>query len=160
MSSSPIASALSPFLKILLDTNVITETRRKTPDPQVQRWFEHQRSSNLYLSSFTISEIVFGGERHQFEHVRQSITNWLEGTILPTFTGRIVGFDLEAALIYGRWAERAHVEGRTLSRTDAQIAAIAFTHGMVIATRNTEDFKHLPVQLLNPWEADSSSRSG
>lgn len=152
MSSAATVSAVSPFARILLDTNVISETRRKTPDPQVQRWFSQHRSSNLYLSSFTISEIAFGGESHPSEHVRQDIANWLSGTILPKFTGRIVGLDLEAALIYGRWAGSAHLEGTTLSRTDAQIAAIAFTHGMLIATRNIDDFKRLPVQLVNPWE--------
>lgn len=152
MSDAAIVSTISPFAKILLDTNVISETRRKTPDPQVQRWFSQHRSSNLFLSSFTISEIAFGAKSHQFEHVRQDIANWLEGTILPKFTDRIVGFDLEAALIYGRWAGSARREGTTLPRTDAQIAAIAFTHGMLIATRNTEDFKRLPVQLVNPWE--------
>ena len=144
---------VSPFLRILLDTNVISETRRKTPDPQVQHWFQQQRRSNLYLSTFTISEIVFGGESHQHDHVRQEVRNWLEGTILPSFSGRVIAFDLEAALIYGRWAGSARVNGTTLSRTDAQIAAVAFAHGMVIATRNVEDFKRLPVQLVNPWEA-------
>lgn len=154
MSNAASVSAVSPFAKILLDTNVISETRRRTPDPQVQRWFEQHRSSNLYLSSFTISEIAFGAESHQFEHVRQDIAHWLSGTILPKFTGRIVGFDLEAALIYGRWAGSARREGTTLSRTDAQIAAIAFAHGMVVATRNTEDFKRLPVQLVNPFKLE------
>ena len=147
------AKLVSPFLKILLDTNVISETRRKTPDPQVQHWFQQQRRTNLYLSTFTISEIVFGGESHQHDHVRQEVRNWLEGTILPSFDGRILAFDLEAASIYGRWAGRARLEGTTLSRTDAQIAAVAFAHGMVIATRNVEDFKRLPVQLVNPWKA-------
>ena len=149
MSSS---ATVSPFAKILLDTNVISETRRKTPDPRVQHWFSQHRSSNLYLSAFTISEIIAGAESHQHDHVRQDITNWLEGTILPNFTARIIGFDLEAALVYGRWAGRARAQGTTLSRTDAQIAAIAFTHGMVMATRNTEDFKRLPLQLVNPWQ--------
>ena len=152
MSHSETPITVSPFARILLDTNVISETRRKTPDAQVQRWFEQQRSANLFLSSFTISEIVFGGESHQQTHVRQEITDWLEGTILPNFAGRILSFDLEAALIYGRWAGRARIQGTTLSRTDAQIAAIALAHGMVIATRNTEDFKRLPIRLVNPWE--------
>ena len=149
--------AVSPFAKILLDTNVISETRRKTPDVHVQRWFEQHRSSNLFLSSFTISEIVSGSQSHQQFHVRQDISDWLEGTILPNFAGRILSFDVAAALIYGRWAGQARLQGATLSRTDAQIVAIALTHGMVIATRNTADFKSLPVQLVNPWEDKSGA---
>jgi toxin FitB len=152
MSDAATGGSITPFVKILLDTNVISETRRKAPHAQVQRWFEQQRSSSLYLSTFTIGEIIFGAESHQQAHVRQDIADWLSGTILPSFSGRIVGFDLEAALIYGRWAGRASMQGTTLSRTDAQIAAVAFVHGMVIATRNAKDFKRLPVRLVNPWE--------
>jgi toxin FitB len=142
---------MSKHSRVLLDTNVISETRRKKPDQAVADWFAAQRVTNLYLSSFTIAEIAFGIETHQQPEMAEHIRAWLEGTILPRFAGRILPFDTEAGLIYGRWVGQAQRLGKTVPATDAQIAAIAYTHGLSIVTRNVEDFQSLPVTIINPW---------
>jgi predicted nucleic acid-binding protein len=37
---------------------------------------------------------------------------------------------------------------------DCAIAAIAKTHGFIVATRNVRDFPGTGVELLNPWTSN------
>ena len=139
------------MIRYLLDTNTISELARKRPDANVQTWFVRQKTKQLYLSSFTVAEIEMGIAQHPDASKAERLRNWLEGSILPNFSQRILGFDLAAARVYGRWAGLARKTGRSLPVVDSQIAAIAFVHGLVVVTRNTEDFKHVPVTVVNPW---------
>ncbi len=135
----------------LLDTNTISELQRKKPDPNVRDWFYSQPIGQLYLSSFTIAEIEIGIHQQRDSEKAQSFRVWLETDLLVKFESRILAFDTATARIYGRWAGESRKKGNPLTTTDTQIAAIAYVHGLVIATRNTSDFASLPVRLINPW---------
>ncbi len=41
--------------------------------------------------------------------------------------------------------------GRPIGSFDAQIAAIAHSQGMALATRNVPDFDGIGVTLIDPW---------
>jgi predicted nucleic acid-binding protein len=41
--------------------------------------------------------------------------------------------------------------GRPISGLDAQIAAVCAQHAATLATRNTDDFDGLRLNLINPW---------
>ena len=71
---------------------------------------------------------------------------WLNGTVLPNFEGRILSFDAAAAI---RCAP-LHVPDRKPDR-DAMIAAKALVHNFTVVTRNVKDFATMGVKLLNPW---------
>lgn len=135
-------------MSYLIDTNVLSELRRKSPDPGVVAWFSQRPPATLYLSVLTLGEIRKGIEGVDDEGRRQSLIDWLE-TDLPTFfTGRILGVD---GAVADRWGRLAAAAGRPLSAIDSLLAATALEHDLVLVTRNTKDFSGLPVQIFNPW---------
>jgi toxin FitB len=139
------------MIEFLLDTNTISELQKKVPDANVANWFFSQPINQLYLSSFTIAEIEMGIHQQRDFEKAEKYQTWLETTVLVKFTNRILPFDTSAARVYGRWAGENRKNGTPLTVIDTQIAAIAYVHGLVVATRNTDDFKSLPIRLVNPW---------
>ena len=73
--------------------------------------------------------------------------------MLSLFQGRVLGFDHEAALAFGRIAAKAQAAGNPIDFADCAIAAIATTHRFILATRNGRDFKGTGVELLDPWSS-------
>ena len=135
-------------MSYLIDTHVLSELRRKSPDPGVLGWFSVRPPITLYLSVLTLGEIRKGIEGFGDEIRRQSLIDWLE-TDLPTFfTGRILSVDSAVADRRGRLVAAA---GRPLPAIDSLLAATALEHDLVLVTRNTRDFTGLPVQVFNPW---------
>lgn len=49
-------------MSYLLDTNVLSELRRKAPDAAVLEWFARRPASTLYLSVLTFGELRKGIE--------------------------------------------------------------------------------------------------
>ena len=69
----------------------------------------------------------------------------------PGFANRILPFDSAAARAYAEIAAARRAAGRPVSHPDNQIAAIARSHGMAVATRNIRDFEDMGIALINPW---------
>lgn len=135
-------------MSYLIDTNVLSELRRKSPDPGVVAWFSQRPPTTLHLSVLTLGEIRKGIEGVGDEVRKQSLIDWLE-TDLPTFfTGRIL--DVNGA-VAGRWGRLVAATGRPLPTIDSLLAATALEHDLVLVTRNTKDFAGLPVEVFNPW---------
>jgi hypothetical protein len=135
-------------LSYLIDTNVLSELRRKAPDPGVVDWFSQRPPATLHLSVLTLGEIRKSIEGISDEARRQSLIDWLE-TDLPTFfTGRMLPIDGAVADHWGRLAAAA---GRPLPAIASLLAATALKHDLVLVTRNVKDFAGLPVQIFNPW---------
>lgn len=67
------------------------------------------------------------------------------------FAGRVLPFDGAAARAYAALAAGRQRAGRPISQFDAQIAAIAWSRGAAVATRNVGDFEGCGVEILNPW---------
>jgi predicted nucleic acid-binding protein len=65
------------------------------------------------------------------------------------FSGRVLAFDGAAARTFSTVAR--FQRGKPILDADAQIAAIAFAHGAILATRNTKDFEGRGIQVVNPW---------
>ena len=136
---------------IILDTNVVSEPKRTLPAARVQMWFEAQRGDDLYLTSTVIGELAQGIERLPAGRRRSDLERWLDTLIVDAFAGRILVFDVQAALIYGKLVANALAQGRTPTVADAQIAAVAWREGMAVATRDVDDFKVLQVPVIDPW---------
>lgn len=135
-------------MSYLIDTNVLSELRRKSPDPGVVAWFSQRPPPTLHLSVLTLGEIRKGIEGVGDEVRKQSLIDWLE-TDLPTFfTGRIL--DVNGA-VADRWGRLVAAAGRPLPTIDSLLAATALEHDLVLVTRNTKDFAGLPVEVFNPW---------
>lgn len=135
-------------MSYLIDTNVLSELRRKSPDPGVVAWFSQRPPATLHLSVLTLGEIRKGIEGVGDEVRKQTLIDWLE-TDLPTFfTGRIL--DVNGA-VADRWGRLVAAAGRPLPTIDSLLAATALEHDLVLVTRNTKDFAGLPVEVFNPW---------
>lgn len=135
-------------MSYLIDTNVLSELRRKSPDPGVVTWFSQRPPATLHLSVLTLGEIRKGIEGVGDEVRKQTLIDWLE-TDLPTFfTGRILDVD---GAVADRWGRLVAAAGRPLPTIDSLLAATALEHDLVLVTRNTKDFAGLPVEVFNPW---------
>jgi hypothetical protein len=135
-------------LSYLIDTNVLSELKRKTPDPSVVAWFSDRPSMSLYISVLTLGEVRKGIEGATDVKRRLTLTDWLETELTLFFNGRILSFDTAVADRWGRLVAQA---GRPLPVIDSLLAATALEHDLVLVTRNTKDFQSLPVRLFNPW---------
>jgi predicted nucleic acid-binding protein len=138
-------------LSYLVDTNVLSELRRKSPDKQVLEWFAKRPPVILYLSVLTLGEIRKGVEGVADIVLRQALVDWLETDLPLFFTGRILSVDSTVA---DRWGRLVASAGRPLPAIDSLLAATALAHDLVLVTRNTKDFADLPVQIFNPWSTD------
>jgi len=135
-------------VSFLLDTNVISETRRKLPSPQVVSWFRQVEPAALNISVLTLGEIAKGVARHARRDAVQAaaLQQWLESTRL-NYSDRILGIDSEIAETWGRLAAE-----RPLAVIDGLIAATALVRGLTLVTRNVGDIAGTGVTVLNPWD--------
>jgi predicted nucleic acid-binding protein len=137
----------------LLDTNVLSELRRKTPDAAVLEWFARRPASTLYLSVLTFGELRKGIEGVLDAKRRMALTDWLETDLPAFFAGRILPVDTQVA---DRWGRLLSAAGRPLPAIDSLLAASAAQHGLSMVTRNSRDFADLGLDVINPWVTSSS----
>jgi predicted nucleic acid-binding protein len=136
-------------LSYLIDTNVLSELRRKSPNPQLVDWLTAKPVSRLYLSVLTLGEIRKGIEACPDASRRQTLLDWLEAELPVFFAGRILPID---AAVADRWGRLLAHAGRPLPAIDSLLAATAVEHDLTLVTRNVRDFENLPVDLFNPWD--------
>jgi toxin FitB len=134
---------------VLLDTNVVSELVRPTPEKRVVTFVQQQK--NLWLSAITIHELSYGAERAPDPRRRITLIAWV-ANIKAQFSGRIVDIDTDVAEQAGQMRASAAAYGITTDPMDALIAASAAARGADLATRNVGDFERLGVSLINPWE--------
>ena len=140
-------------MSYLLDTNVLSELRRKTPDAAVLEWFARRPASTLYLSVLTFGELRKGIEGVLDAKRRMTLTDWLETDLPAFFVGRILPVDTQVA---DRWGRLLSAAGRPLPAIDGLLAASAAQHGLSMVTRNSRDFADLGLDVINPWVTSSS----
>ncbi len=135
-------------MSYLLDTNVLSELRRKTPDAGVVEWFSLRPASTLYLSVLTLGELRKGIEGVADSARRMLLTDWLETDLPGFFAGRILAIDPQVA---DRWGRLVAAAGRPLPAIDSLLGATAVQHGLSMVTRNARDFSDLGLEVINPW---------
>ena len=134
---------------IFVDTNVISESLKKTPDPAVLAWLV-RNDAELALPTVTIAEVAFGIQKirpdKRADRLEQGLSRWRH-----RFADRIFGLTEEAALAYGEIMGAATRQDRGMSAPDGMIAAIARVNGGRLATRNLNDFGTTSLDLISPW---------
>ena len=135
---------------ILLDTNVLSELTRQSPEPRVVAWLE-QNDQLLALPSVALAELRYGIARLPPGRRRSSLLEFWNAT-RKRFVGRTFAFDERAAEAYGDIAAAAERNGFRVHVADGQIAAIARVNRMSVATRDVGDFRPTGVRVVNPWE--------
>jgi toxin FitB len=139
-------------LSYLIDTNVLSELRRKKPDPKVVKWLSARAPTQLYVSVLTLGEIRKGIEQLGVADAmrKAALLDWL-AIELPTYFGqRLLSIDANVAEVWGKLVAKA---GRPLPAIDSLLAATALNHQLVVVTRNTRDFSDMGVEVLDPWQA-------
>ena len=137
---------------IVVDTNVVSELLRSSPQQDVFNWWNPQIPSDLYVTVITEAElrgaaILPAGRRKRDLLVR------IEYMLTDYFDGRVLTLDVPAAREYARMLAHRRSMGRSLPVQDGTIADIAYSNGATVATRNVPDFTDCGVSVINPWEA-------
>jgi toxin FitB len=134
--------------RYLLDTNVISETRRIRPDNGVIAFLSLADAAGLFLSVLTLGELRKGVEakRRADPAAAGQLGAWVDG-IETTFADRVVPIDAETARHWGELSA-----GRSLPVIDTLIAATAISRGLILVTRNTRDVEATGVPLVDPWQ--------
>ena len=146
-------------MNFLLDTCVVSELIRPTPNRGVTQWIRSEPEGRLHLSVLTIGEIRKGIERLPDSRKRNRIEAWLNKELRHRFTGRILPIDDEVAERWGLESARSEQSGTRLPVIDGLLAATALVHGMTVVTRNIDDMQQTGTRLLNPW-ASAESEDG
>jgi hypothetical protein len=132
----------------LVDTNVLSELRRREPDANVLRWMSARPATTLYLSVLTVGELRKGIEMLAESERKRALLDWLDIELPAFFSGRILPIDETVA---DRWGRLVAEAARPLPAIDSLLAATALTHGLTLVTRNLRDFQPLNLPVLNPW---------
>ena len=136
---------------MVLDTNVVSELMRSEPDTAVLAWLNDQPADTLWLNSVVVSELLYGIARLPDGKRRAQLAQAVQAMLAEDFSGRVLPFDLEAAVVYADLVAMRERQGQPVDMADGQIAAICLAHGASLATRNTKHFDGLGLTLLNPW---------
>lgn len=136
-------------MSYLIDTNVLSELRRKAPDPQVVLWMSQRPANTLHLSVLTLGELRKGMEALPDGERKSRLLDWLEVELTAFFAGRLLPIDAATVDQWGRLLAHA---ARPLPAIDSLLAATALRHGLTLVTRNVKDFQHPSLTVINPWE--------
>jgi predicted nucleic acid-binding protein len=139
-------------MKVLLDTNVLSEVRRPAPDPKVLDWLDTLDEDRALISVASLAELGCGIARMDDGRRRAALSAWLAEDLPARFAGRILPIDPAIAERWGDLMAQARQSGFTLSVMDGFFAATALAKELVLATRNTKDFVPLGLPLFNPWD--------
>jgi predicted nucleic acid-binding protein len=135
----------------LLDTNVLSELRRPKPEAKVVAFVTSQALDRLYISAVTLAEIRFGIELVADVGRRAELHDWLTHTVRPMFDQRVLPVSEDVMFKWRLMVEEGRKAGHTFSQPDLIIAATAACHGLTVVSRDTSEFEHARVAILNPW---------
>jgi predicted nucleic acid-binding protein len=136
---------------ILLDTNVISEIMKVSPAETVVDWLNDQKSTELYISAVTIGEIEYGLRILPAGRRQLQLRERFERFVARAFSQRFLVYDEAAARNYGEIMGYRKEIGRPMSVPDGQIAAIARSSGLAVATRSIGDFEDCGIELVDPF---------
>ena len=139
-------------MNYLLDTCVISEFTRRSPDKNVIGWMDGIDEEKLYLSVITIGELQHGIERLEDSARKTELLAWMNDRLINRFSHRIIPLDTLTMLFWGSLMARLEKDGRPMPVLDSLLAASSLRNDLVLATRNLTDFTSSGVKLVNPWE--------
>ena len=138
-------------MSILLDTNVVSELIRKAPDPAVTRWVSDHPLYDLFFSAVSEAELRYGAAILPPGRRRDTLFLEIDAMLRDAFEDRVLPFDSDAARAYGNIAAVRRSARRSVAPADCQIAAIAASRDMAVATRNVRDFEDMGIEIVDPW---------
>lgn len=138
---------------VLLDTDVVSELVRPSPSRVVRKWLDIRRNVDFYFSTVGEAELRAGVAILPAGRRREDLSRAVESGLRSGLGDRILVFDRAAAREYADIVATRRRTGRTVPMADCQIAAIARSRGMSVATRNVRHFEGIGLTVINPWTA-------
>lgn len=138
-------------MSFLLDTNVVSEWVKLSPNPGVVAWLSKADEDEVFLSAVTITELCYGIERLPKGRRRDRLSAWYENDLPFRFEGRILAVDAAVAHASGKVIAQSEATGRGIEVMDAFLAATAIVHHMTLVTRNLAHFHPMVRSVVNPW---------
>ena len=136
-------------MSYLIDTNVICETIKRTPNTNVTKWFKSIRNEDLYISVLTLGEIRKGLAKINDLDKKKKIYLWLEQDLVSWFNERILPIDINVAT---KWGVVCTEMVKSTPIIDSLIASTALQFDLILVTRNTKDFCYQGLKVINPFE--------
>ena len=136
----------------LLDTNVLSALMRAEPVPEVATWVSGQPPEFLFTAAVCQAEILSGLAIMPEGRRRFDLEAAARAMFSEDFEGRVLPFDMAAAMAYADIFVSRRRAGRSTATVDLMIGAVARSHGASVVTRNVADFEECGVAVLNPWD--------
>lgn len=138
-------------MSVLLDSNVVSELLRPSPNPAVMEWVERRPVEQLHFSAVGEAELRYGVAILPKGRRRDGLALAIEAILRDDFEDRILPFDSAAARAYVEIAAVRRATGHGIAPADCQIAAIACSRDMAVVTRNVRDFGDTGIEIIDPW---------
>ena len=138
-------------MRYLLDTMVVSEPAKPSPNPAVIAWLDEQHPLDLAVSALTLGELQRGVARMTDGRRKAALTEWLASEMVAQFEGRVLPVDLEVALAWGELTAVAERMGRALHVVDGLLLATARVHGLTLVTRDVGETGDRGVAVMNPF---------
>ena len=136
---------------IILDTNILSELMRSSPERKVVDWIVRHGAEGLRTTAVCQAEILAGIAVLPSGRRRRDLEQGASEIFSNVLRDKVLPFDSNAASHFGIVVARRRTAGLQSKPPDAMIAAVALAHGAVVATRNIADFTHCGVTLHDPW---------
>ena len=144
----------------LLDTNVLSELRRRRPEQKVLEFIAAQPLERLHVSVVTLAEIRFGIEQLPEPPRRSELNEWLTNKVRPMLDQRVLPITEDIMLKWRLLVEEGRKAGHTYSQPDLIIAATGLHFGMTIVSRDTAEYREARAPVFNPWTEPMPEASG
>jgi len=144
----------------LLDTNILSELRRRRPEPKVLEFIAAQPLERLHISVVTLAEIRFGIEQLPELPRRSELNEWLARKVRPMFDQRVLPITEDLMLRWRLLVEEGRKAEHTFSQPDLIIAATGLHFGMTIVSRETAEYQEARAPVFNPWTDPVPNGSG
>ncbi len=134
-------------MKYLVDANVLSEPTKPTPDDRVVAWLR-SHEPNLVVNPIILGELEYGILLLPSGRRRKLLEQWFSASVQRM---QVLDFDRTTAASWARLIARLKMKGHSMPVKDSLIAATALAHGLIMATRNTNDFLKSGVTVENPF---------
>jgi toxin FitB len=135
----------------VLDTNILSAMMSAAPAPEVAAWVSGQPAELLFTATVCQAEILSGLAIMPDGRRRLDLEAAARAMFAEDFEGRVLPFDMEAAVAYADIFAARRRAGRSTATVDLMIAAVARSQGASVVTRNVADFEACGVGIVNPW---------
>ena len=131
----------------LVDANVLCEPTKPQPEPQVVEWLR-RHETEIAIDAIILGEIRFGINLLPASVRRRHLEHWFDKGIQRI---HCLPWDAASGLRWARLLADLRSAGQAMPVKDSLIAATAHVHGLIVATRNTRDFKNAGLKVANPF---------